>query len=47
MKKQDKRSERSNSAASPAQSEHLCKSEHKFQVPKGTKGVTAKVYLGC
>lgn len=46
MKKQDKGSERSNSAASPAQSEHLCKSEHEFQVPKGTKGVSAKAHLG-
>lgn len=37
-KKQDKGTERSNSATSPAQSEHLCKCEHKFPAPKSTKG---------
>lgn len=46
IKKQDKGPERSNSATSLVQSEHLCKSEHKFQVLKGTKGLSAKAYLG-
>lgn len=46
MKKQNKGTERSNSVTSLVQSEHPCKSEHKFRVPEGTKGASAKAYLG-